>query len=372
MKTISVVGSTGVIGTTALKVIQKLGYKVSALTAHSNLELLSQQVKQFQPQLIGVSDTTKYNEAKRLFGNKLVFGKEALTIPCSLKETDTVIVSVVGLNGLYSAAEAIKHNKTLALANKECLVSGGEVINNLLLQSSTQIIPVDSEHSAVFQCLRSGKKDEVSRIILTASGGAFYDYDAGQLESITPSDIYHPNWNMGRKITLDSCTMMNKALEIIEAYHLFKTDRIEYVVHPESIIHSMVEYVDGSTIAQIAIPDMSLPISYALCYPDRKPTLKPFDFTKSLTFKNKNPLFYAPELAKQVIKAGKSSGAIFNAANEAATELFETGKIKFTDITKIVEKSLCFDIVKLNSIDDVFFVHNQTIKRVNTHYKDYI
>lgn len=370
MKTISVIGSTGVIGKTALNVIKKLDYNVSALTAYSNLQLLKRQADEFKPEYVGVIDEDKYQEAKALFGKKLLIGKEALTIPSQLKDTDIVLVSVVGLNGLYSVIEAIKYNKIIALANKESLVAAGELVNNQLGKSKSMILPVDSEHSAVFQCLKSGKIEEVNRIILTASGGAFYDYDSERLDKITPKHIYHPNWTMGRKITLDSCTMMNKALEIIEAYHLFKTDRIEYVVHPESIIHSLVEFIDGSTIAQLGITDMSLPISYALSYPERKPCINYFDFSKPLTFKQKNPLFFGPELAKEVIQIGKSAGTIFNAANEAAVRLFEEEKIKFTDITRIVKNCLYDENIQpISSVEEVFDIHNQTIQKVIKEYK---
>jgi 1-deoxy-D-xylulose-5-phosphate reductoisomerase len=370
MKNIAIIGSTGSIGKTALKVIKKLGYNVVAIVGYKNLELLSVQSKEFSPSYVGVIDEKLKEQAQCLFGKKLVLGKEALTFACSLAEVDTVLISVTGISGAFACMEAIKHGKRIALANNESLVAAGELIITSLSKSNAEIIPVDSEHSAVFQCLLSSDKKQLERIILTASGGGFYGCTKNELERIQPKDIFHPNWNMGRKITIDSCTMMNKALEIIEAAYLFDTKRIDYIVHPESIIHSMVEFKDGAVLAQLAISDMSLPIQYALCYPQRVQCLPSFAFDRPLTFLPKNELFFAPQLSFYCLEQGGDSGAIMNAANEAAVELFEQGKIGFSHIVEITKKVL-FEakINKLSSLDDVIAVHNQTKQKVLEIYK---
>ena len=382
-KTLSVIGSTGSIGTAALKIAGSLGIRVRALTAHSNLELLKRQAEEFKPDFVGVTDRSKFVEAKRLFGGKLLTGDEALSVPSEI--CDTALVSVVGISGLIAAEAAIKNGVRVALANKECVVAGGEILTRLLKAQNSgeeagasgkkaEVIPVDSEHSAIFQCLKAGRENDIKRLILTASGGAFYNYSEVRLKNITPADIFHPNWRMGRKITIDSCTLMNKALEIIEAYWLFLADKIdcarasdaiEYVIHPESIIHSMVEFEDGATLAQLSIPDMSLPISYALTYPTRAQAISTFNFDNALTFVKKNPLFYAPELAFAALRVGGSAGTVLNAANEAAVALFEKRLISFADIAETVKNSLSMsDIVPINTVFDVIAVHEETVRRV--------
>lgn len=359
---LAIVGSTGSIGTQVLNVVRHYpnNFKIVSLVANSNIELLKRQADEFNPQMVGIVDEKAYLTAKSLFKNiKLVCGKDALTETVELKNVDTAIVSVVGMLGLKSVIAAINSGKKVALANKEALVSGGEIVMDLAKRKGIEIIPIDSEHSAIWQCLKCGNKNDVSKIVLTASGGAFFKYTADMLREITPEQaVKHPNWNMGKKISVDSATMFNKGLEIIEARWLFDTKNIDYIIHPESIIHSMVEYTDGAVIAQLSNPDMELPIQLALTYPNRMETMLPkLDLTKKpLTFFEPDEnRFPAPRLAKHSLELGGLAPVIFNAANEIAVELFLKNKIKFTDIYKLVESTLLkFKNKKNHTLEEIY------------------
>jgi 1-deoxy-D-xylulose-5-phosphate reductoisomerase len=357
-KRIAILGSTGSIGTNALKVIDALGaeYKVVALTAHNNAELLAEQVRKFKPKIAVITNPAKLNTLKKLLSGvktEIYAGDKGLSIAASSGDVDIVIAAVVGAAGLEAILSAAKAGKILAIANKEPLVIAGELLTKVAKQSGAKILPVDSEHSAVFQALQSGNVSEISRIILTASGGPFRGATAEQIQNATVEQaLAHPTWNMGKKITIDSATMMNKALEIIEAKWLFDVpvEKIEVLVHPESIIHSMVEFVDGSVIAQMSEPDMRLPIQYALTFPKRIKGITNrlrLEEIGSLTFEKPDmEVFKALKIGYEVSKAGGTAAAVFNAANEAAVKEFLEGKIKFVNIVEIIEYCLAKHKVK--------------------------
>ena len=360
-KNIAIFGSTGSIGTNALRVIEALGddYKAVALSAHNNIKLLAEQVKKFKPQTVILTNPAKIDEFKKLIGKtdvEILAGNTGLSTVAADKKNNVVIAAVVGSAGLEALLAAAKAGKTLAIANKEPLVIAGELLTKIAAENNAKILPVDSEHSAVFQALQAGDAKEVSRIILTASGGPFRGATAEQIKNATLKQaLAHPTWNMGKKITIDSATMMNKALEIIEAKWLFDVpvEKIEALVHPESIIHSMVEFVDGSVIAQMSPPDMCLPIQYALTFPHRvKGITKHLKLEEigKLTFeKTDKKVFRALALGEQVAKAGGTAAAVFNAANEAAVEEFLAGNIKFVNIIELVERCLDIHNVKTNA-----------------------
>lgn len=348
MKKISILGSTGSIGTQALDVINDCeNYEVVALTANNNIDLLEKQIKKFNPQIVGVGDEEKARLLReRLDNNKvdIISGIEGLISAATVNCADMVLNSVVGMVGLIPTLEAIKSNKTIALANKETLVAGGEIVTRLAKEKKVQIIPVDSEHSAIFQCLASGKKEEIFKLILTASGGPFRGKNSKDLENVSLEDaLAHPNWDMGRKISVDSATLMNKGLEVIEAKWLFDIDieKIDVLVHPESIIHSMVEYIDGSVIGQLAVHDMRIPIQYALSYPKREfNSLNRLDLAEigKLTFeKPDNKTFPSLTLAIQSSTIGGTMPAVLNAANEMVVNMFLQKRIMFKDIPKLIE-----------------------------------
>ncbi len=347
MKKIAILGSTGSIGTSTLRVIDHLEeqFEVSALAAHSNIDLLQEQVERYKPRLVAVYDETKANELRqRLSGIEVVPGIEGLKACAALAEVDLVVTAVVGSIGLEPTLTAIQHGKDIALANKETLVAGGELVMQAARDKGVQILPVDSEHSALFQCLNGENLKEVSKLVLTASGGPFRSYTDEQLASIQPSDaLNHPTWVMGAKVTIDCSTLMNKGLEVIEAHWLFSMpkEKIDVVVHPQSTIHSMVEFCDGSTIAQLGTTDMCIPIQYALTYPKRQPTfLKPFSLTDLQTL-----TFYPPDterfrclrLAYVAMEKGGTMACFMNAANEALVDHFIQGEISWLDIGKRLE-----------------------------------
>ncbi len=344
MKKIAIFGCSGSIGTQAIDFIAAHGekFKADVLVAHSNIDLLIKQAKEFRPSAIGLINEAAYDKEKFacLNGIKVAIGKEAYDLCLS---ADEILFSAVGADVLSALMLYVNAGKTIALANKECLVSAGELITDAAKKHEAKIIPVDSEHSAVWQCLRAGNRRDVQEIILTASGGRYYGSDEKTLQSVTPAQAaVHPNWKMGKKISVDSATMMNKAFELIEARWLFDTCNVDYVIHPQSLIHSMVRFNDGSVFAQMSEPDMRLPISVALSYPDRIDCgVKDFKFDRPLTFLPKREdVFFAPKLARYCIKNGGSSGAIMDAADQAAVELFMQGKIAFTDIANIVKDQL--------------------------------
>jgi len=349
MKNVVILGSTGSIGKNALEVIKKLPDKFNAvgLAANSHWELLAEQIEEFKPKSVSLADGSRINELKnKLTENsvQILTGEDSINKMVSREDVDIVISAIVGAAGLPAAIEVIKHGKTLALANKEALVMAGALIMSMAKEKGVNILPVDSEHSAVYQALCAGSPGEVKKIIITASGGPFYNHPKDKLSDVTLEEaLNHPTWRMGQKITIDSATMMNKALEIIEAKWLFnlKTTQIEVIVHPGSIVHSLVEFCDGSVIAQMGMPDMKVPIQYALTYPHRENGhSESLDLAKigSLVFKKPDmEKFPALRLGFEAAERGGTMGATLNAANEVAVQAFIERKIKFTDIAKTVE-----------------------------------
>ncbi|MBN1359423.1 MAG: 1-deoxy-D-xylulose-5-phosphate reductoisomerase [Sedimentisphaerales bacterium] len=359
---IAILGSTGSIGRNALRVIDALGpdYVVVALSAHTSVELLAEQAKQFEPRFVAVSSSDHARRLRALMdGQKaeILVGPESLTELAQSDDVDTVLTAVVGAAGLPSALAAARCGKRLAIANKEPLAIAGELLTRIAREHGSTLLPVDSEHSAVFQAMQSGLVAEVRKIILTASGGPFRGASPDQLEEVTLEQaLAHPVWRMGPKITIDSATMMNKALEIIEARWLFDVpvDRIEVLIHPESIVHSLVEFVDGSVVAQLGRPDMCLPIQYALTYPRRVAGLSQplkLDEIGCLRFERPEPeTFRALTLAYEVARTGGTAPVVFNAANEAAVEAFLAGRIRFVQIMDLVERCLDEHNVKQRNV----------------------
>jgi len=349
MKNVVILGSTGSIGKSTLDVIRNLEHKynVVALSANSQWELLSEQVREFKPESVSLANEQYIDSLRNSLPDnsvQILTGANSVREMVSKENVDIVLSAIVGGAGLPAAIEAIKSSKTLALANKEALVMAGGLIMPLAKENGVNIIPVDSEHSAVLQALRAGRRDEVKKIIITASGGPFRNHPIEKLSEVTKEEaLNHPTWSMGNKITIDSATMMNKALEVIEAKWLFDLDasQIEVVIHPESIIHSLVEFCDGSVIAQMGLPDMKVPIQFALTYPDRENgNVESLDLAKLGTLNFQKPdmdKFPALRLGYEVVEKGGTMGATFNAANEVAVQEFLDNKIKFTDIAKTVE-----------------------------------
>ncbi len=346
-RNIAILGSTGSIGTSALRVIEAVdGFRLVAITGCHNLELLIQQARQFEPDYVVAANIEAAQEygVSRLQSDlptkcRLLTGPEALQQVATLEEVDTVLAAIVGIAGLDSTLAAVQAGKRVALANKESLVVAGHLLTAIAEETGAQLLPVDSEHSAVFQALKSGSHSEIQRVILTASGGPFRETPADQLKQVTLEQaLSHPTWDMGRKVSIDSATMMNKSLELIEAKWLFSLapQQLDVVIHPQSIVHSLVEYIDGSCIAQLSPPDMMLPIQYAFTYPERKAGPCPsLDLTQALQLTFSPPdtsRFPALELGFDVVKLGGSCGAILNAANEAAVDAFINQQIGFTDI----------------------------------------
>lgn len=364
MKAISVLGSTGSIGTQALEVADKHNFKVSALSANSRTELLEQQTRKYNPEYVCIYDESKYTELKENLKDtsvKVLCGMEGFCEIASADNCDTLLNSVVGMVGLLPTLTAIESGKEIALANKETLVAGGKIVMDLAKKKGVKILPVDSEHSAIFQCLQGNKRSQLNKIILTASGGPFFNKKYSELENVQVEDaLNHPNWNMGNKITIDSATLMNKALEFIEAKWLFdlEPEQIEIVVHRQSVIHSAVEYNDYSVIAQMGVPDMKIPIQYALLYPERMecPT-KQLSLTDYGTLTFAKPDYDTFKCLSAGIKAIKMGGAypcLVNSANEEAVALFLKREIKFLEIGEIVSSVLeKFEYSEINSYEDV-------------------
>lgn len=351
-KVISVAGSTGSIGTQTLDVAQRLNIRVSALSANSNIELLEEQIRRFKPIIAAVYDEEKAKDLRlkvKDTATKIVSGMEGLCEAAAQKDADITITSIVGMIGIVPTLEAIKAKKQIGLANKETLVTAGEFIIEEAKRNNVKIIPVDSEHSAIFQCLQgcNDVKRELKRIILTASGGPFYSKNREDLKGITVGEaLKHPNWNMGAKITIDSATLMNKGLEFIEACRLFDIEpsKIEVIIHRESVIHSMVEFVDNSVIAQLSIPDMRLPIQYAITYPSRFASpVNELSLTEYKTLSFDKPDLKTFKLLKLCMEAAETGGTMpcaVNAANEEAVSLFLENKISFTGLFDIVEDAV--------------------------------
>lgn len=351
MKTLSILGSTGSIGTQSLDVCRMHGYRVKCLTANSNVVLMERQVREFSPELVCMMDEKAAEELKVKIADtstKVLFGMDGLTECAVYSGADTVLNSVVGMIGLCPTIEAIKAKKTVALANKETLVAGGSLVTNLAKEYGVSILPVDSEHSAIFQALQgSPRKEAVKKIILTASGGPFFGKKAEELRNVTAADaLKHPNWNMGAKITIDSATMMNKGLEFIEAKWLFDmpNEDIEIVVHRESVVHSAIVFQDNSMIAQLGVPDMRIPIQYALTYPERLPSpvseLSLTDYGRLTFYEPDYETFKCIDVCRRAIEAGGLHPAAANGANEESVRLFLQGKIKFTDIAYLNDEAM--------------------------------
>lgn len=365
MKKLSILGSTGSIGTQTLEIIRENAgrFKVEALAANSDIDSLEAQVREFRPKITAVRNEESYKELKqRVSGlTKITTGMEGVVEAATAESCDTVVSAIVGIAGLMPTYYAIKSGKNIALANKETLVTAGRIITEEVKRNKVEMLPVDSEHSAIFQSLCGSKHGEVSKLILTASGGPFRNKSIKELENATVKDaLKHPNWTMGRKITIDSATLMNKGLEVIEARWFFDImpENIEICVHPESIIHSAVEFVDGAVIAQMGLPDMKLPIQYALTYPERLPIRsKKLSLTDigNLNFHQPDiKKFKCLELAIRALSSGDSACVVLNGANEEAVRLFLDGKIGFLDIGHLIEKTLDkHKIINNMNIDEV-------------------
>ncbi|MHC4551240.1 MAG: 1-deoxy-D-xylulose-5-phosphate reductoisomerase [Planctomycetota bacterium] len=351
-KKVAILGSTGSIGCNTLAVLEALApaYEVVALSAHSRTDLLAEQAKQFNPAYVAITDETNHTDLKTALGGfsgQVLAGADSLVELAALDEVDIVVCAVVGAAGLPAALAAAKAGKTVAIANKEPLVIAGELLTTAAQDSGATILPIDSEHSAVFQAMLAGSTDEVQRIILTASGGPFRNATTEQMNNATVEQaLNHPTWDMGPKITIDSATMMNKALEVIEAVWLFDmpAEKIDVLIHPESIIHSMVEFVDGSMVAQLGTPDMKVPIQYALTYPKRvkgiAEGLKLHELGQ-LNFQLPDlEHFKALKLGFEVAKTSGSAPVVFNAANEAAVAAFLDGQIRFGQIVELIDHCL--------------------------------
>lgn len=373
MKKLALLGSTGSIGTQALDVvrcIQKEGehaVKVEALAAHSNIRLLEEQIREFKPQAVAVFDleaASKLRAAVRDLNVKVYSGMEGLCALTELESVDIVLNSVVGMVGLKPTLTALKAKKQMALANKETLVAGGSLVMKTAKENGIEILPVDSEHSAIFQCLQGMyKKCDLNKIILTASGGPFFGKKAGELQHIRPADaLKHPNWDMGAKVTIDSSTLMNKGLEFIEAKWLFdmEPDDIDVVVHRESIVHSLIEYKDHSVIAQLGVPDMRIPIGLAMTYPAR--LHNPAPALDLLACGNLNfaeideAAFPCFALAKQAARIGGTACAAMNAANEAAVARYLRDEIGFYDIPAAVERALTLPVMQNPTLNDILAI----------------
>lgn len=343
MKGIALLGSTGSIGTQSLDVCRMHGYRVVCLTANRRVDLMEAQIREFRPDLVSMMDPVAADDLRTRVadtGTKVLSGMDGLIECATYSGADTVLNAVVGMVGLQPTLAAIQAKKNLALANKETLVAGGHLVTNTAKAYGVDILPVDSEHSAIFQCLQgSPEKGAVKKLILTASGGPFFGKTLAELENVTAADaLKHPNWDMGAKITIDSATMMNKGLEFIEAKWLFDMpiDAIDIVVHRESVVHSAIAYQDNSVIAQLGVPDMRIPIQYALTYPQRLPSpvqeLSLVDYGKLTFYAPDYDTFRCIDVCKDAIAAGGLRPAAANGANEESVRLFLNGKIKFTDI----------------------------------------
>lgn len=352
MKNIAILGSTGSIGTQTLQVIAAYPerFNVEVLTANNQVELLAEQAKRFKPNMVVIANEEKHPRLCELLKDediKVYAGSEAISQVVQASTVDTVVTAMVGYSGLLPTINAIKAGKTIALANKETLVVAGDLINRLVGEYKVAILPVDSEHSAIFQCLVGEHANPVEKILLTASGGPFRGKDLAYLKTVTPAQaLKHPNWHMGAKVTIDSASMMNKGFEAIEAKWLFgvKPEQIEVLVHPQSIVHSMVQFADGNVKAQLAIPDMRLPIQYALTYPERLPSEMPrLDFTSGmgLTFEKPDTrVFRNLALAFEAMRQGGNVPCVLNAANEVMVAAFLEGKVSFTAMSDVIEKTL--------------------------------
>jgi len=375
MINISILGSTGSIGTQTLEIADffKDEINIVAITCNNNIDLLEKQIKKYNPKISVVMNKEKYEILNNRISTKtkLKYGMDGLKEAASIPEVDIVLTAVSGMIGLEPTISAIKSKKKIALANKETLVTGGSIIKKLMYENNVDILPVDSEHSAIFQCLQGNKTENIKKIILTASGGPFFGKDINFLKNVNVDEaLNHPNWSMGKKITVDSSTLMNKGLEMIEAHWLFNVPYkdIDIVVHPESIIHSAVEYRDKSVIAQLGLPDMKLPIQYALFYPERKEnnmeSLNLFKLNQHNFYKPDINTFKCLDLAYKAISIGGTMPTVLNVANEIAVDKFLKKEISFLDIGNkiqiLMEQHSPFEI---NTIDDILYVKTWVEKK---------
>ena len=375
MKRLAVFGSTGSIGRQTLSVCvhHTEAFCIHALVFGSNIELGIEQIKEFSPRVVGVFDEDAAGMVKEAFPDIEVVSGKAVWDIAALDGVDTVVNGVSGFNGTFPLINALKAGKTVALANKESVVCAGSLVRRAMAEGGGAILPVDSEQSAIFQSLASGRHEDVKRLILTASGGAFRETPADQLYSVTPEmAMKHPNWNMGRKITIDSATLFNKGLEVMEAAFLFNAspDEISVLIHPQSIVHSMVEYNDGSVIAQLSVPDMRLAIQYALTYPERIASpVSPLDLAKlsELTFFEPDPeRFPALPMAYEALRKGGSLPIAYNSGNEAAVERFIRGELRFTEIPDCVAYAMNnIDDMEISDMDELLYCDSMARRLAN-------
>ena len=364
-KRVTVLGSTGSVGANTIDLIERNrnAYEVEALTANRNVTGLADQAIKLDARMAVVADPDCYLELKSALsgtGIEAAAGPDAL-VDAAERPSDWVMAAIVGSAGLRPTLAAVRRGITVGLANKECLVSAGEFFVNEVREHGAELLPVDSEHSAIYQVLDFDQADKIRRIILTASGGPFREFTAEQMATVTPEQaVAHPNWDMGAKISVDSATMMNKGLELIEAYHLFPVEKskIDILVHPQSVVHSMVDYVDGSVLAQLGTPDMRTPIAYALAWPNRMEAPAPkllLEDIRTLTFEPPDPVrFPALRLAREALQAGNSAPTVLNAANEVAVERFLNKEIAYLDIAKIIDQTLeGLDNKAISNLDDI-------------------
>lgn len=363
--TLSILGSTGSIGTQAIDVAQKLNMKIAALTANTNVKAMEEQIRLLKPELAVMYDEASAKALKTAVADtetRVLSGMDGLLEASAIESADTVLNSLVGMIGLLPTLTAAKAKKNIALANKETLVAGGDLVMRTVKENGVKLLPVDSEHSAIFQCLQACPKESMlKKLILTASGGPFFGKKENELKDVTVAEaLNHPNWSMGAKITVDSASMMNKGLEIIEARWLFDVDvdNIDVVVHRQSIIHSLIEFVDNSVLAQLGLPDMRIPIQYALTYPDRFTSpVKSLNLWEAGTLTFDKPdydTFKCLSACKEALKIGGTAPAIANGANEVANELFRKGRIKFLQIGELVSESIkAVKAQPINNVQDV-------------------
>jgi len=364
-KRVTVLGSTGSVGANTIDLIERNrnAYEVEALTANRNVTVLADQAIKLDARMAVVADPDCYLELKSALsgtGIEAAAGPDAL-VDAAERPSDWVMAAIVGSAGLRPTLAAVRRGITVGLANKECLVSAGEFFVNEVRKNGAELLPVDSEHSAIYQVLDFDQADKIRRIILTASGGPFREFTVEQMATVTPEQaVAHPNWDMGAKISVDSATMMNKGLELIEAYHLFPVEEseIDILVHPQSVVHSMVDYVDGSVLAQLGTPDMRTPIAYALAWPNRMEAPAPkllLEDIRTLTFEPPDAVrFPALRLAREALQAGNSAPTVLNAANEVAVERFLNKEIAYLDIAKIVDQTLeGLDNKAISNLDDI-------------------
>jgi 1-deoxy-D-xylulose-5-phosphate reductoisomerase len=381
LKKIAILGSTGSIGTQTLEIVRENpDLQVVGLAAGSNIDLFEKQVREFKPLVVSLQSEKACNELKVRLSDldvEIVPGMEGLIRIAEIEESEVLVTAIVGMIGIRPTIAAINKHKDIALANKETLVTAGHIIMPLAKEKGVSILPVDSEHSAIFQSMQGENRERISKLIITASGGPFRGRTRAELENVQLEDaLKHPNWSMGHKITIDSATLVNKGLEVMEAKWLFDVDldRIQVVVHPQSIIHSMVEYVDGGIMAQLGAPDMKLPIQYALFYPDRRPMKgKRVDFYElgSITFEKPDmETFTGLKLAMRAATEGGSMPTVFNAANEKAVALFLDRKIKFLEIPETI--GMCMDAHKkiLNpTVDEILATESETYELINSKWR---